>query len=351
MITESLLITSIFTTVTLGLIATSFVMIHAAHAAAVGRRLAGQLEQGRLVIAAAVSSNTPPSEEDLAALLSLPRNRVISLVSELTRALRDDEDQTIQRIARDLHITDRAIQLCGSRRWWRRLEGARLLQLFDAADHLRPQLLQDRHPLVRAQAAEWSARDATPTELGLLIGLLGDSDGLTRHSAKDALIRIGDAAAPFVTDELGRSEGLAAIAVLEVAASINDARLLPGALRLCADEEPRTRALATRLLGTVGGGEALEQLAALLSDEDAQVRAEAAQALGHLSHWPRGPELAAMLEDTSWDVRRASGLALGSIGAPGRLLLRRARGSADPFAADMAHQVLDLLEIQQLTVL
>jgi HEAT repeat protein len=78
------------------------------------------------------------------------------------------------------------------------------------------------------------------------------------------------------------------------------------------------------------------------------VRAEAARALGHLSHWPRGPELAALLEDSSWEVRRESGLALGSIGAPGRLLLRRARFSAYPFAADMAHQVLDLLEIQQL---
>ncbi len=351
MITESLLITAILTLVTLGLIATGFVMMHAARAAAVGRRLAGQLQQGRLVIAAAVSSNTLPSEEDLAVLLGLPRNRVISLVSELTRALRDDEDETIPRIARDLHITDRAIELCGSRRWWRRLEGTRLLQLFDSAEHLRPDLLRDRHPLVRAQAAEWSARDPTPTELGLLIGLLGDSDGLTRHSAKDALIRSGDAAAPFVADELERSEGVAAIAVLEVAASINDARLLPGALRLSADDEPRTRALASRLLGTIGGGEALERLAVLLGDEEADVRAEAAEALGRLSHWPRGSELAALLEDPSWDVRRASGLALASIGAPGTLLLRRARASADPFAADMAYQVLDLLELQQLTAL
>jgi hypothetical protein len=350
MITESVLLTATITLVALGLAATGFVMIHAALTAANGRRIARPLAHGRLVIAAALSSNTAPLEDGMELLRRLPRGRVVSLVSELTRSLSDEEDETIRSVAQDLGITDRAVDLCGRRRWWCRLEGTRLLELFDDARYLRPTLLADRHPLVRAQAAEWSARDATTDEIALLVGLLGDSDGLARHSAKDALIRLGEAAVPQVADELGRTSGRAALAPLEVAASINDARLLPGALRLSADDEPPCRALSTRLLGAIGGVEALDRLAVLLGDPDDQVRAEAAHALGLLSHWPQGPELAARLEDPSWDVRRQAGLALGSIGAPGRLLLRRARGSSDPFAADMAHQVLDLLAMQELVV-
>ena len=43
-----------------------------------------------------------------------------------------------------------------------------------------------------------------------------------------------------------------------------------------------------------------------------------------------------------WLQRTQGGLALRAIGAPGTLFLRRATKSDDRFAADMAHQVLDL---------
>ena len=347
MITESVLLTATITLVAVGLATTVFVMIHAALTARTGRRLAQPLAHARLVIAAALSSNTPPTDADLELLRSLPSGRVVSLVGALTRSLSDEEDDTIRGVARDLGITDRAVDLCGRRRWWCRLEGTRLLELFDDARHLRPMLLADRHPLVRAQAAEWSARDATPEEITLLIGLLRDGDGLVRHLAKDALIRLGDAAVPQVVDVLASTSGIDALAALEVAASIDDPRLLSGALCRSADDEPRSRALSTRLLGAIGGAEALDRLGELLGDPDERVRMEAAHALGLRNHWPQGSDLAARLEDSSWEVRRAAGLALASLGAPGRLLLRRARGSADPFAADMAHQVLDLLAMQE----
>jgi hypothetical protein len=61
-----------------------------------------------------------------------------------------------------------------------------------------------------------------------------------------------------------------------------------------------------------------------------------------MGHWPAGPAVARLLRDRAWEVRRASGLALRRLGSPGQLLLRRALTDADPFAADMARQVLDL---------
>lgn len=350
MISESLLVSSILTVVTLGLVTTGVVMVHASVSARHERRLARPVDEARQILVAALSSNTAPSVEDLERLRCLPRDRVITLVSELARSLRGKGDALLRSLAGDLGIVDRGLKRIESRLWWRRLEGARLLALFDEARQVRPGLLEDRHPLVRAQAAEWTTRDATGAEIRALVALLRDRDGLTRYSAKDALLRLGTDAAAVVAVELGSASGREAVPLLEVAAAINDSRLVPGALRLAAEDDAQVRALAARLLGTVGGAEALERITDLLEDPDPAVRAAAAEGLGRLGCWPVGARLARRLEDPSWDVRYAAGLALRSIGAPGLLLLRRATGSTDRFAADMARQVLDLRELDEVVV-
>jgi hypothetical protein len=63
-----------------------------------------------------------------------------------------------------------------------------------------------------------------------------------------------------------------------------------------------------------------------------------------MRYWQAGPKLADCMRDRTWRVRREAALALRSIGAPGALFLRRALKSDDPFAADMAQQVMDLPE-------
>jgi HEAT repeat protein len=79
------------------------------------------------------------------------------------------------------------------------------------------------------------------------------------------------------------------------------------------------------------------------------VRAAAAKALGKLGHWPAASSLASLLRDRDWNVRREAGLALRAFGAPGALFLRRSLSDSDPFACDMARQVLDLPETARLT--
>jgi HEAT repeat protein len=113
-------------------------------------------------------------------------------------------------------------------------------------------------------------------------------------------------------------------------------------LRLSEDPIASARALAAELLGALGGAESAARLEALLHDENAAARAAAATAVATLAHWRAAPALAALLRDPAWDVRRAAGLALRALGAPGAILLRRAKDDADPFASDMARQVLDL---------
>ena len=344
-ISDSLLVVSVFTLVALGLLCTGAVIAHATVVAARARRLEGPTAHARLVIAASLSSNIPPTEADFEVLRAIPSRQVVTLVSSLTKALRDDDDDTVRDIADELGIVVRACRLCDSRLWWRRLAGARLLTLFDAAAELRPRLLDDRHALVRAQAAEWSAEDATDAEVDALVRLLDDADGLVRHSAKDALIRLGVRSIDGLVAALEGASGRDAIHALEVAASVNDTRVLPSALRLTTDADAETRSLAAVVLGSVGGVDALGRLAQLLDDPDADVRAEAARGLGRLGEWPVGTALAERLGDRSWRVRREAGIALRSIGAPGLLLLRRALGADDPFAVDMAHQALDLREL------
>ena len=347
MITESFLALSIGALIGLGLFATGMVMLHAGVADARTRRLAPAMEEGRRILATSLSSGRVPTGQDLEHLRGLPRDSVIALVREMSQSLRGEEDPTIRLLAWDLDIVQRAVRLIESRFWWRRLEGTRLLTLFDEARRLRPALPEDRHPLVRAQAAEWAWQNATQAEITALVGLLSDRDGLARHSARDTLIRLGPDASPALAHELSSAHGVEAVPLLEVAGAINDPRLLPEALGLLSDDDSLARALAARLLGSLGGAEAIDEMEELLDDSDPAVRAAAAHGLGQLGYWPVGSRLAARLEDRSWDVRRSAGLALRSIGAPGVLLLRRATGSTDPFAADMARQVLDLGEIHE----
>ncbi|HEX8674515.1 MAG TPA: HEAT repeat domain-containing protein, partial [Longimicrobium sp.] len=96
------------------------------------------------------------------------------------------------------------------------------------------------------------------------------------------------------------------------------------------------------VVGAVQPPECDTVLAGLLSDADPGVRAAAAAALGRIGHWPSAPAVARLLRDPVFPVRRAAGLALRVLGSPGMLLLGRYRADADPFAADMARQVLDL---------
>ena len=269
---------SIMALIVLGLLTTGVVVLHSSVVDARSRRLAPAVEEARRILAASLSAGSVPSDHDLSRLLSLPRDRLISLVGEVSRSFRGERGEVIRRLARELDIVNRGFRLVASRLWWRRLEGARLLTLFDEARTVRQALLEDPHPLVRAQAAEWAWTSAKPDEIRTLVALLDDPDGLVRYSARDALIRLGPAAARRWPKTSPGRPGPVPVALLEVAGAINDPRLLPGALRLVSDDHPRTRELAARLLGSLGGAEAIDEMADLLDDSDPAVRSAAAPA-------------------------------------------------------------------------
>jgi HEAT repeat protein len=102
------------------------------------------------------------------------------------------------------------------------------------------------------------------------------------------------------------------------------------------------RIAAARALGRMRAIESTTALIGALKDADWQVRAQSARALGRMRAPLAVYALAGCLTDRSWWVRHHAAYALGELGDDGRTALRAAAtGSEDPYARDMAREVLD----------
>jgi HEAT repeat protein len=280
--------------------------------------------------------------EEINALRRVPRDAQVAAFLEASRNLAGTGKERLRFVAGEVALLDRARKLCESRRWMRRLRGARVLARMDVADPLIEKLLSDPNPAVRAQVAEWAATHPTPGVISIMLGMLADPATQARFAVQDSLLRMGPTVADPLASFLETHTGLPAESGLRVAESLAEPRFLPAALRHSASAEVGVRSAAANLLGAIGGATAAERLAQLLTDPESLVRSAAAHGLGRMQHWPAAAQLAECLRDSTWRVRRDAGLALRAIGAPGALFLRRALKGNDPFAADMSQQVLDL---------
>ncbi|HEY8581726.1 MAG TPA: HEAT repeat domain-containing protein, partial [Capillimicrobium sp.] len=249
-------------------------------------------------------------------------------------------------LASSVGLLRRASRLCASRRWRARLRGARLFTVLGGGLDDVPALFDDRHPLVRAQAAEWASDHPRPDIVARLVAMLDDEHTLCRFTVRDSLLRIGRDAVGPLAEALDGHHGAAACEALRLAAWMPDARFLDAALRLSGDGDATVRAPAAAVLGGIGGEAAQARLVALLADPDEQVRANAAAGLGRLEAWTAAAPLSDRLRDPSWGVRSAAAGALRRLGGPGEMLLERALRDRDPFAADMARHVLSLREVE-----
>ena len=279
---------------------------------------------------------------DLEAVRALPDHLQAQVFVELARNLSGRQKAAVAHIAGRVGLIARTELSLQSRLWWRRLRATRLLTLLGAGEGSMPKLLSDRHPRVRAQAADWAAAYPNPDIITALLNVLGDPAKLCRFTAQNSLLRMGAVVGPFLADYVAHHSGPSLVAALEVAVGLAELRFLGPALKLCQDGSPSVRTLAATLLGQIGGSEVASMLQELLRDPETSVRAEAARGLGKLGEWPAAPALACTLRDPSWDVRREAGLALRAMGSPGILLLRRSLSDRDAFAADMARQALDI---------
>jgi HEAT repeat protein len=141
----------------------------------------------------------------------------------------------------------------------------------------------------------------------------------------------GDIASPLleraILETLGRGGYRAAAVAIE---------------RRLTSESLDVRVAAARALGELRAITSATSLMAALKDDAWQVRAQAARSLGAIPAPVAIVTLEARLTDRSWWVRRHAAYALAELGADGLAVLRRiAESSPDPYARDMAHEVLD----------
>ncbi len=293
----------------------------------------------RAVLAELQAGTAPRAPEELERLDRRSRLRVIlraaATVSGSSKA-------RLRRIAAAVGLTADAERASRSRFWWRRLEAAHLCSALGLPTPAIRMLLHDPVTAVRAQAVEWALVDPEPATIRTLLGLLDDPEALCRFAVLDTLIRMGRPVVPELARHLRSRSGIGAVPALTVAAAMADAALLPELERLSEDEDPRCRTACLNAFGAVGGVGAAAAVEHGLGDRDGAVREAAAQNAALLGQWTAAPAIARLLRDPTWEVRRAAGYALRSFGAIGQVYLRRALDDPDHFAADMAHQLLDL---------
>jgi len=307
-------------------------------------RRAVQQARARDVLSRLLIATSPVGRRDIATLQRLPFPVREALVLEFGRTVRGESIDRLARVASAIGLTRRAVHSCASRFWWRRLAGARLLGVLDYNGPALRALLDDPDPTVRSEVLHWAASRADSQVIDSLVARLTDPARLCRFTVRDSLLRLGHPAAVALEKFLERHDPSALADGLLVARGLAQPNLLAPALRLSAHADALVRARAVAVLGTLGGESAAAILVERLHDDDTGVREAAARAIGEVAHWRAASALAERLTDASFPVRREAGLALRRLGSVGVLLLRRARTSNNPFAVDMASQVLDLPE-------
>jgi hypothetical protein len=244
-------------------------------------------------------------------------------------------------------VTSLSVRWCRSRRWRRRLRGAQIRTALVAADPMTPRLLDDVHPMVRAEAARAAARHPSPALCTRLVSMLDDPSAACRFAATEALMGSGEDAVPAVIaalsdpDAFGPSANVRIQALLAVAAQRRDADLVEAVTSFTGHVVASLRAAAIATVGALHQPGSRELAAAMLDDIDPGVRVQAANALGMVATPIDAHLLVPGMSDPEWDVREASGLALHRLGAMGRTYLRWVARGGGPGAA-MAHRVLEL---------
>lgn len=303
------------------------------------RRRAPMLERGRAILYGGLQRGAL-SAEDSAVLASFPRSTQIRLFADLAPNLVGEDREWLGDVAERSGLISYARRRCKSRLWWQRLNAARLLTLFARIETSMLELTRDRHPLVRAQAAEALGLRHSPAGIDALIRLLADKDPFVRFMARDSLIRVGRPAHQAIADHISNPQDPALPALLSVAATSPSHMFSHGVMKLVNDPRAEIRACAADTLSAIGGSEASAQLAKMLDDPAPEVRLRAIAGIASVGFWPAAPAVARLLEAPEWQVRYRAALALQNLGGPGELLLRKA-SNTESIGTPIVRRVLD----------
>jgi hypothetical protein len=248
-------------------------------------------------------------------------------------------------LERNPHVTAERARLRDDSPWRREL-AARRLGLLPCKGSSRPlrRVLRRGPESVRLACAHALAK---ARDLGALRWLLAHPEKLSRRTRRawaDLLAAFRRRGLPEIAAafERGITHPTLELAAIDVLGRGGYRGARDRLERYLADGTLEQRVAAARALGQLQAVECSTSLLRALKDEAWQVRSQAARALGRVRSMVAIEALASRLTDPSWWVRHHAAYALGALGQDGQETLRRvAQTSPDPYARDMAREVLD----------
>lgn len=285
--------------------------------------------------------------ESLAGALARLRPEVAAreLLSIGGTRLSAEQRRDLAALIRDAPWVEQILAQAGSRRWWKRLEAARLLVMVCAEEDgpIVARLLLDSHPAVTSVASAALASCASPSLVAVVVNGLPSRAPSVRLQQCIALRRHADTATAVVVRWLAMPAAPAALrAWIQLAEVLTTPAALTAVVPLASHPNVEVRMSAARALRYCFSPQGAEAVTRLLGDEDWRVRAAAARAVGALNVRAAIPMLGEAMHDEAWWVRFRAGLALADLSDEGRSALRDVRSSQDPFARDMAALVSGL---------
>ncbi len=305
-------------------------------ARAVEERIAARV---RVQLSAVLFADEEPAEAAAARLGRVSARVLLPMVQRLAADLDGDADGRLHRLVASTGLIGVITRRMRSPSWRRRSQAAALAPLLAEGDPRRLQLLEDRHPIVRARAAAHLEAADLFDAAEILLGLLGDPNPAVRFAAQQALLRGDGRLVPILAEFLAEEGNAGVTLALEIAASMSDPRLYGPITLHTRSADPDRRALATGAIAPDAHGAFL--LGELLGDEDPMVRAAAAKSAAGIGGEFLCPQLGELLSDHAWAVRLQAGQTLAQLGPTGALTLRHHLGDRDAYARDMARRTLD----------
>lgn len=252
--------------------------------------------------------------------------------------LSSEQRWELAKLVRGAPWVEQVLAQAGSRRWWKRLEAARLLVMVCVEEDgpLVARLLQDPHPAV-SSAASGALGCASTALVTVVVNGLPSRAPSVRLQQCIALRRHADIATTVVVRSLTMPSAPAALrAWIQLAEVLGTPAALAAVLPFTSHPDVDVRTSAARALRYCFSPDAAAAVTGLLRDEDWRVRAAAARAVGALNVRAAIPALVDAMHDEAWWVRFRAGLALADLSDEGRSALTDMRSSQDPFASDMA---------------
>lgn len=256
-----------------------------------------------------------------------------------------EQRRSLASLVRRSRWVERALRQGSSRKWWKRMEAARLLGMVceEGDEHLLQRLLTDKHPAVASAATAAIGDCASAPLVRAVVSELPSRPPAIRLQQSNALRSHADLATAAVVECLSRPAAAHAVRTwVQLVEVLATPPALAAVVPLVTHPDVEVRTSTARALRSYFSPEAVDAVTLLLGDEDWRVRAAAARAVGALNVIDAIPLLSASMRDEAWWVRFRAALALADLSEEGRSALGDIRNSPDEYARDMATLVCGL---------